>query len=46
MSLDSLGIGNTMIIAAVITFIGAIVSYKMAPETNSLDLHAAANLTD
>lgn len=45
-SLDSLGIGNTMLIAAVITFIGAVASYQMAPETNSLDLHAAANLTD
>lgn len=43
-SLEKLGIGDTMLIAALITFIGAIASYKMAPETNSLDLQAAANL--
>lgn len=43
-SLEKLGIGDTMLIAALITFIGAIASYKMAPETNTLDLQAAANL--
>lgn len=43
-SLDSLGIGTTMLIAAIITFLGAIASYKMAPETSSLDLQEAANL--
>lgn len=43
-SLEKLGIGDTMLIAALITFIGAVASYKMAPETNSLDLQAAATL--
>lgn len=45
LSLSGLGIGNTMLIAAGITFLGAIISYYMAPETKSMDLSAAAELT-
>ncbi len=37
-ALDHLGIGTTMIIAAVITLIGAIVSVAWAPETRGLTL--------
>ena len=44
LSLSGLGIGYTMLIAAGITFLGAIISYYMAPETNSMDLSKAAEL--
>lgn len=44
MSLQSLGIGPTMYIAAGITFVGLVASWFMAPETRALDLHQAASL--
>lgn len=44
MSLASIGVGNTMLVAAGITFIGAWCGWAMAPETHKLDLHQAASL--
>ncbi|MBB3810535.1 MFS transporter [Pseudochelatococcus contaminans] len=43
-SVSSIGIGNTMLVAAGVCFIGAWNTYVMAPETRELDLHAAASL--
>lgn len=43
-SLEMTGIGNTMLIAAGITFLGLIVSIIFAPETASLSLQEAAAL--
>jgi MFS transporter, putative metabolite transport protein len=43
-ALDHLGIGTTMIIAAVITLIGAAVSVAWAPETRGLTLGECAGL--
>ena len=43
-SLESIGIGNTMYIAAAVTFIGLVVSVAWAPETKSKDLAEAASL--
>ncbi|WP_072932229.1 MFS transporter [Nissabacter archeti] len=43
-SLETLGIGQTMYIAAGITLVGLIVSWLMAPETRALDLHEASAL--
>lgn len=43
-SLDSLGIGNTMYIAAAITLIGALASWRLAPETGSMNLGEAAKV--
>ena len=43
-SLESIGIGNTMYIAAAVTFIGLVVSVVWAPETKSKDLAEAASL--
>jgi hypothetical protein len=45
-ALDHLGIGTTMIIAAVITLIGAVVSLAWAPETRGLTLGETAALPD
>lgn len=45
-SLQTLGIGSTMYIAAAITFIGLIVSWFLAPETNARSLEDAAALDD
>lgn len=44
LSLQSLGIGHTMYIAAGITLVGLIASWLMAPETRALDLHEASAL--
>jgi putative MFS transporter len=44
-SLQTLGIGNTMYVAAVITFIGLMAAWAMAPETRSLNLRDAAALS-
>lgn len=44
-SLNTIGIGNTMLFAAGITLVGLIVSYIMAPETRSMSLEQAASLT-
>ncbi|WP_025810334.1 MFS transporter [Pseudomonas chlororaphis] len=45
-SLQTLGIGNTMYIAAVVTFIGLMAAWAMAPETRSLNLRDAAALSN
>ncbi len=45
LALDSVGIGMTMIIAAVITFVGLAASYKLAPETKGRGLEEAASLS-
>lgn len=44
MSLDSIGIGNTMYVAAGVTFLGLIISLALAPETRSLSLEEATAL--
>lgn len=44
MSLDTLGIAQTMYIAAIICLIGLAVSFVLAPETRTLDLQQAASL--
>lgn len=44
MSLDSIGIGNTMFVAAGVTLLGLIVSIVMAPETRGLNLEEATSL--
>lgn len=43
-SLDSLGIANTMYIAAAITLVGALASWRLAPETGAMDLGEAAKV--
>ncbi|VVP81626.1 Inner membrane metabolite transport protein YgcS [Pseudomonas fluorescens] len=43
-SLQTLGIGNTMYVAAAVTFIGLTAAWAMAPETRSLNLRDAAAL--
>ena len=45
LSLTGLGIGPTMLIAAAITIIGAVLSHFMAPETRGLTLAQSAGLT-
>lgn len=45
LSLQTIGIGNTMYVAAVVTFIGLMAAWAMAPETRSLNLRDAAALT-
>ena len=45
-SLQTLGIGNTMYVAAVVTFIGLTAAWAMAPETRSLNLRDAAALSN
>ncbi|NBA98571.1 MFS transporter [Pseudomonas sp. R5(2019)] len=44
-SLQTLGIANTMYIAAAVTMVGLIAAWAMAPETRSLSLRDAAALT-
>jgi len=43
-SLDVLGIGQTMYVAAAITLVGLLLSWMLAPETRSLNLQQAASL--
>ncbi|AUA33502.1 MFS transporter [Pseudomonas sp. SGAir0191] len=43
-SLENFGVGGTMIFAAVICLIGALVAILMAPETGTQDLHQAASI--
>lgn len=43
-SLETIGIGNTMLVAAGISLIGAWSAWAMAPETSKLDLQQAASL--
>ncbi len=43
-SLQSIGIGNTMFAAAAVTLLGLVVSLWLAPETRSLSLQEAASL--
>jgi len=43
-SLETIGIGNTMYVAAAVTFVGLIVSVAWAPETKSKNLSEAAAL--
>ncbi|WP_322400119.1 MFS transporter [Massilia luteola] len=45
LSLSSIGIANTMYVAAGVSLVGLWVSWLMAPETRSLDLHQAASLS-
>ena len=44
MSLDTIGIGNTMYVAAGVTLLGLIVSILTAPETKGLNLEQATSL--
>ncbi len=44
LSLTGLGIGITMLIAAVITLFGAVISYLWAPETRGLSLSECSSL--
>lgn len=44
MSLDVLGIAQTMYVAAAVTLIGLLLSWVLAPETRSLNLQQAASL--
>lgn len=45
-SLQSIGIGSTMYIAAAITFFGLVVSWFLAPETSARSLEEASSLDD
>lgn len=44
LSLDSIGIGNTMYVAFGISMVGLFFTWLMAPETRSLDLHQASSV--
>jgi MFS transporter, putative metabolite transport protein len=44
MSLHTIGIGNTMYVAAAVSVVGLIASVALAPETRSLSLQEAASL--
>lgn len=44
LSLDLLGIAQTMYIAAFVSFVGLFMSWALAPETRSLNLQQAASL--
>ena len=44
LSLDTLGIAQTMYVAALICLLGLVVSFFLAPETRTLDLQQAASL--
>lgn len=46
LSLENLGIGNTMYVATLVTFIGLMAAWAMAPETRSLNLRDAAALNN
>lgn len=43
-SLDTIGIGNTMFAAAAVSFVGLLVSVALAPETRAMSLQEAASL--
>ncbi|MCS4249999.1 MFS transporter [Pseudomonas sp. BIGb0164] len=45
LSLASIGIGNTMYVAAGVTFVGLAAAWAMAPETRALNLRDAAALS-
>jgi len=45
LSLDSLGIAQTMYAAAIVTLVGLLFAWALAPETRSLNLQQAASLT-
>lgn len=45
MALDSYGIAFTMYAAAIVTLVGLVFAYALAPETRSLNLQQAASLT-
>jgi putative MFS transporter len=44
MALDSIGIGNTMFVAAGVTLLGLIISVALAPETRAMSLEEATSL--
>ncbi|MDF7675070.1 MFS transporter [Acetobacteraceae bacterium ESL0709] len=44
-ALNTIGIGNTMLVAAGITFAGFAISYMLAPETRSMSLEQASSLS-
>jgi MFS transporter, putative metabolite transport protein len=44
-SLQTIGIGNTMYVAAAVSIIGLVTSVALAPETKSLSLHEAGSLS-
>jgi len=44
MAIDSIGIGNVMLVAAAITFVGFMASWRWAPETAGISLSEAASL--
>ena len=44
-SLQNIGIGNTMYVAAGVSFVGLVFSHLLAPETLNLSLHEASSLT-
>ncbi|MNP82843.1 hypothetical protein D3C76_1816130 [compost metagenome] len=43
-SLQSIGIGNTMLVAALVSLAGLVVSVWLAPETRGMSLEMAASL--
>ncbi len=43
-SLQSIGIGNTMFAAAAVSLVGLVVSVALAPETRAMSLEEAASL--
>ncbi|WP_313221219.1 MFS transporter [Stutzerimonas nitrititolerans] len=45
LSLTSIGIANTMLVAFGISMVGLLVTWLMAPETRALDLHKASSLS-
>ena len=45
LSLDTLGIAQTMYAAALVTLVGLLVSWALAPETRSMNLQQAASLS-
>ncbi|SDI71129.1 MFS transporter, putative metabolite transport protein [Pseudomonas flavescens] len=45
LSLDTLGIGQTMYAAAIVTLVGLAFAWALAPETRSLNLQQAASLS-
>ncbi|NWB96864.1 MFS transporter [Pseudomonas gingeri] len=45
-SLQTLGIGNTMYVAALVTFVGLVAAWALAPETRSMSLRDAAALAN
>lgn len=44
MALDSIGIGNTMFVAAGVTLLGLLISVALAPETRAMSLEEATSL--